>query len=88
MEPRVSELLRDAQKLSHEDMTDLVHELLRALDPPVAREDDAPSDDEADRAWKQEALRRLHEIENRSVPCVDGQETLALARRRLAARRG
>lgn len=88
MEPRVSELLQDAQKLNHEDMADLVHELLRAFDPPEDMGNSTPSDDAVDRAWEQEALQRLHEIETGSVQCVNGQETLARARRQLADRRG
>lgn len=43
--------------------------------------------DNATSEWTSEALRRLEEIENGSVRCVDGPDSLDLVRKQLASRR-
>lgn len=86
MNSRVSELLKDAQQLSHQDLAELVHELLHALD--ASDHGDGFTDlAGAKSAWSSEALRRLEEIEDGSVQSVDGRSSFDLARKQLAARR-
>lgn len=86
MERSVSELLRDAQQLSHQDLTDLVHELLHALEASDSA-DEATDAEGAEKAWTSEALQRLEEIEDGSVHSVDGPNALESVREQLAAHR-
>lgn len=83
MSPDAAEILESAKQLEHDQIAALVHELLGVLE-----EDEGGTDLEAvQSAWEAEFRRRVDEIRTGAVELVDGQETLALAREDLAARR-
>lgn len=83
MVPDTAEVLESAKQREHEQIAGLVHELLGVLDGA-----DTHVDQEAVlSAWHAELRHRLTEIERGDVELVDGEESLALARAELAARR-
>lgn len=83
MSPTVAEMFEKAKSLEHDEMADLVYQLLRVLDDKDPDLDQA----EVDQAWRAEFRRRINDVESERVELVDGRETLAMAREMLAARR-
>jgi len=67
-----SELLDEALALPVEERASLVDSVLRSLNPGA---------DLIDRAWSDEAARRLHEVRAGKVALVDGPSVLAEARK-------
>ncbi|HZM01469.1 MAG TPA: addiction module protein [Candidatus Saccharimonadales bacterium] len=68
----LEQIVEEARHWSPEKVCELVDRLIGELHPPAADNDDA---------WKQEARRRLAEIENGTVRPVDGDEVSARVRR-------
>jgi|SRR6187402_550307 len=73
MPRKVSEIVAEAKQLPYGERAELVEQLIAAnardIDPKI------------EKAWGDEALRRLEEIESGKVKLIPGEEVMARARK-------
>ena len=73
MPRKVSEIVEEARQMPYGDRTELIEQLIadtaKAIDPKI------------EKAWGDEALRRLEEIEKDRSVLVPGEEVMARARK-------
>ncbi|MCL2803641.1 MAG: addiction module protein [Micrococcales bacterium] len=81
MAPELLALVEKGRLLAPDDRYELAHQMLISVDGPAG--DQASMD----AAWEAEYRSRIDDIESGNVPLVDGQETMRIARQRIAARR-
>ncbi len=77
MSPDAAEILRHARMLEHDELAQLVEELIHVLD----ERPEHPSDSaELSDGWRREIQRRLRDIDQGGVDVVDGRESLSRVR--------
>ena len=73
MPRKIRDIVEEARQMPYGDRAELIEQLIadsaKAIDPKI------------EKAWGDEALRRLEEIENGKVKLVPGDEVMARARK-------